>query len=69
MWQELNLFQESLTSLKMAQTKFQNSGECLEKITSDLEGRSILVPLTGSVSFQKKTLLINVLDLVNVSCY
>lgn len=49
--QELNLFQESLQSLKVAQTKYSNSGECLEKITPESEGKSILVPLTGSVSF------------------
>lgn len=35
----------------MAQTKFQNSGDCLEKVTPESEGRDILVPLTGSVSF------------------
>ncbi|CAH0559456.1 unnamed protein product [Brassicogethes aeneus] len=47
--QELNLFQESLTSLKMAQGKFQNSGETLEKINPESEGKEILVPLTGSM--------------------
>ncbi|GJQ72714.1 hypothetical protein Trydic_g1371 [Trypoxylus dichotomus] len=57
--QELNLFQESLTSLKMAQTKFQNSGECLEKISPDLEGRSILVPLTGSMYVPGKLVDVN----------
>ncbi|KAJ8931126.1 hypothetical protein NQ314_016007 [Rhamnusium bicolor] len=46
--QELNLFQESLASLKGAQSKFQNSGETLEKITPESEGKYILVPLTGS---------------------
>lgn len=45
------MFQESLHSLKLAQGKFQNSGECLEKVTPGAEGKSILVPLTGSVSF------------------
>ncbi|XP_056638804.1 prefoldin subunit 5 [Diorhabda carinulata] len=47
--QELNLFQESLASLKMAQGKYQNSGEALEKITPQSEGQEILVPLTGSM--------------------
>lgn len=56
-FKELNLFQESLTSLKMAQGKFQNSGEALEKVTEDSEGKEILVPLTGSVSFIKIPLI------------
>lgn len=47
--QELNLFQESLASLKVAQSKFQNSGETLEKISPEMEGDTILVPLTGSM--------------------
>ncbi|KAF5285154.1 hypothetical protein FQR65_LT13351 [Abscondita terminalis] len=47
--QELTIFQESLQSLKLAQNKFQNSGECLEKVTPDAEGKPILVPLTGSM--------------------
>lgn len=36
----------------MAQSKFLDSGESLEKITPDLKGKPILVPLTGSVSFK-----------------
>lgn len=47
--QDLNLFQESLASLKVAQSKFQNSGETLEKINPEIEGNTILVPLTGSM--------------------
>ncbi|CAH1114371.1 unnamed protein product [Psylliodes chrysocephalus] len=47
--QELNLFQESLGSLKMAQGKYQTSGETLEKIVQDAEGQDMLVPLTGSM--------------------
>ncbi|KAG5875497.1 hypothetical protein JTB14_015109 [Gonioctena quinquepunctata] len=47
--QELNLFQESLASLKIAQGKYQNSGETLEKVNHDSEGNDILVPLTGSM--------------------
>ncbi|XP_023019182.1 prefoldin 5 [Leptinotarsa decemlineata] len=47
--QELNLFQESLATLKVAQGKYQNSGETLEKINPSSEGKDILVPLTGSM--------------------
>ncbi|XP_044727851.1 probable prefoldin subunit 5 [Chrysoperla carnea] len=47
--QELTMFQESLQTLKMAQSKFQDSGESLEKIVPELEGKPILVPLTGSM--------------------
>lgn len=49
--QELNLFQDSLQTLKITQVKFQNSGESLDKVTTESEGKTILVPLTGSVSF------------------
>lgn len=47
--QELDLFQESLTSLKGAQGKFQTSNETLQNFDSDSEGKNILVPLTGSM--------------------
>ncbi|XP_071453246.1 probable prefoldin subunit 5 [Hetaerina americana] len=46
--QELTVFQDSLQTLKIAQQKFQDSGDCLEKITPKAEGNPILVPLTGS---------------------
>ncbi|KAJ4450338.1 hypothetical protein ANN_01758 [Periplaneta americana] len=46
--EELGVFQDSLQTLKMAQTKFQDSGESLEKVTPDSEGKTIMVPLTGS---------------------
>lgn len=49
--QELAVFQDSLHTLKMAQGKFQDSKESLEKITPQSKGKSIMVPLTGSVSF------------------
>lgn len=49
--QELMLFQDSLTSLKIAQTKFSTSGDVMDRIAGDIEGKEILVPLTGSVSF------------------
>ncbi|KAK3929323.1 Prefoldin subunit 5 [Frankliniella fusca] len=49
--QELQMYQNSLQSLKVAQTRYQNSKESIEKITPDCNGKDILVPLTGSVSF------------------
>ncbi|XP_026330361.1 probable prefoldin subunit 5 [Hyposmocoma kahamanoa] len=47
--QELNVLQESLHTLKIAQGKFVESGESVEKMTPDIKGRTILVPLTGSM--------------------
>nr|CAG4644515.1 EOG090X0NBB [Lepidurus arcticus] len=47
--QELALCQDSLQTLKMAQTKFQESSETAEKLESTTEGSDILVPLTGSM--------------------
>ncbi|KAF7408413.1 prefoldin subunit 5 [Vespula maculifrons] len=47
--QELNVFQDSLHKLKLAQSRFLESGSCLEKITPKVEGKEILVPLTGSM--------------------
>lgn len=35
--------------MKIAQGKFVESGESVEKMTSDIKGRTILVPLTGSM--------------------
>nr|AQS22569.1 putative prefoldin subunit 5 [Pseudodiaptomus poplesia] len=46
---DLQFYQESLQNLKLAQTKFQESGESLNKLGSDSEGKDILVPLTGSM--------------------
>jgi len=45
------MFLDTSRTLRMAQTKFQDSSDCLEKITSDSAGKTIMVPLTGSVSF------------------
>ncbi|XP_076659814.1 prefoldin subunit 5-like isoform X2 [Halictus rubicundus] len=45
---ELDIFQESLQTLKTAQNEFQESGSCLEKIPA-MKGNEILVPLTGSM--------------------
>jgi len=47
--QELNLYQESLQTLKSAQNKFIDSAESVEKITPATKGKTILVPLTGSI--------------------
>nr|XP_033339154.1 prefoldin subunit 5-like [Megalopta genalis]XP_033339155.1 prefoldin subunit 5-like [Megalopta genalis]XP_033339156.1 prefoldin subunit 5-like [Megalopta genalis] len=45
--QELEVFQGSLQTLKVAQSKFQESGSCLGKINPAMNGNEILVPLTG----------------------
>lgn len=47
--QELGVFQDSLQTLKMAQTKFQESGSCLDKVTPEAKGKEILVPLSSSI--------------------
>ncbi|KAL1140847.1 hypothetical protein AAG570_000775 [Ranatra chinensis] len=47
--QELGLFQESLTTLKVAQTKYGDSKESLEKMQPNSKGSKILVPLTSSM--------------------
>ncbi|XP_038220668.1 prefoldin subunit 5 [Zerene cesonia] len=47
--QELNVFQDSLQTLKIAQRKFVESGESVEKIKPETKGKTILVPLTGSM--------------------
>jgi len=57
MLQEIHMFLDTSRTLRMAQTKFQDSNDCLEKITSDTEGKTIMVPLTGSVSFMNLTKL------------
>ncbi|VVC88481.1 prefoldin subunit 5 [Leptidea sinapis] len=47
--EELNVFQDSLQTLKMVQRKFVESGESVEKIKPETKGKNILVPLTGSM--------------------
>ncbi|KAK9503550.1 hypothetical protein O3M35_010083 [Rhynocoris fuscipes] len=47
--QELGVFQDSLQALKIAQSKYKESAECLEKIQPDAAGSNIMVPLTGSM--------------------
>lgn len=46
--------QESLQTLKVAQQKFQESSDCMDRIKPETENKEMLVPLTGSVSFKKK---------------
>jgi prefoldin subunit 5 len=53
LFQEVHVFQDKSRTLKMIQTKFQDSGNCLDKITADSEGKAIMVPLTGSVSLNE----------------
>jgi len=47
--QDLQFYQESLQNLKVAQTKFQDSGDSLSKLTPENNEKEILVPLTGSM--------------------
>ena len=58
-FQEIGVFQDSLQTLKMAQTKFQDSAESVEKIKPETEGKTVMVPLTGSVSFLDIVYLLN----------
>lgn len=51
MLQEIGVYQDSMQALKMAQTKYGDSKEALEKIQPDAKDSKIMVPLTGSVSF------------------
>ncbi|XP_050088985.1 probable prefoldin subunit 5 [Anopheles aquasalis] len=46
---ELQLFQESLNTMKMARSKYSASKEALESFKPDWNGKQILVPLTGSM--------------------
>ncbi|KPJ14513.1 Prefoldin subunit 5 [Papilio machaon] len=46
---DLQVFQESLQALKIAQGKFVDSGETVEKLTPATKGKTILVPLTSSM--------------------
>ncbi|KAG6453359.1 hypothetical protein O3G_MSEX008101 [Manduca sexta] len=49
LFQELSVFQDSIQTLQIAKSKFVESGESLEKITPAIKGKTILVPLTGSM--------------------
>lgn len=48
--QEMELMQNSLSSLKFVQNKFSESKESLNQIVAKNKGKQILVPLTSSVS-------------------
>merc|ERR1712183_56644 len=45
--QELQFFNESLQQLKIAQLKFNESGECVDRVTPEVKGKEVLVPLTS----------------------
>nr|XP_006818915.1 PREDICTED: prefoldin subunit 5-like [Saccoglossus kowalevskii] len=47
--QELEFFSSSITQLRIAQTKLQESCDSLSKLNKDTEGKEILVPLTSSL--------------------
>ncbi|KAK6180816.1 hypothetical protein SNE40_008800 [Patella caerulea] len=47
--QEIEFFQTSLTQLKLAQGKFVESQECMNKICPENVDKEILVPLTSSM--------------------
>jgi len=46
---DLQFYQESLQNLKLAQSKFQESGDSLTKMNPESDGKDVLVPLTGSM--------------------
>ncbi|XP_062617775.1 prefoldin subunit 5-like [Saccostrea cucullata] len=47
--QEIELFTSSLNQLKLAQQKFLESQECLNKVSPENNSKDILVPLTSSM--------------------
>ncbi|KAK3578347.1 hypothetical protein CHS0354_039054 [Potamilus streckersoni] len=47
--QEIELFGNSMNSLKLAQGKFVESQECLNKVSLENKEKDILVPLTSSM--------------------
>lgn len=49
MFKEVNLIQESLQSLKIAQKRYINSQETLENTKGRLPGTSMMIPLTKSM--------------------
>ncbi|GIY25022.1 uncharacterized protein CDAR_429931 [Caerostris darwini] len=49
---QVEIFGSSLQQLKIAQKKYGDSRECVEKMQSMKDGNSMLVPLTDSVSFR-----------------
>ncbi|GBN37652.1 hypothetical protein AVEN_207376-1 [Araneus ventricosus] len=49
---QVEIFGSSLQQLKIAQKKYGDSKECVERMQNMKEGNSLLVPLTDSVSFK-----------------
>ncbi|KAK7092587.1 prefoldin subunit 5-like [Littorina saxatilis] len=47
--QEIEFFGNSLNQLKVAQTKFMESEECVSRVNPESKGKPILVPLTSSM--------------------
>merc|ERR1712150_132835 len=47
--QEINIFTESVNQLKIAQQKFSDSLDNLNRITKDNEGKELMVPMTASM--------------------
>eukprot|EP00088_Acartia_fossae_P066314 TRINITY_DN8214_c0_g1_i1.p1 TRINITY_DN8214_c0_g1~~TRINITY_DN8214_c0_g1_i1.p1 ORF type:complete len:165 (-),score=41.11 TRINITY_DN8214_c0_g1_i1:375-869(-) len=45
---DIQFYQESLQNLKLAQSKFQDSSDCMSQM-KEREGHEVLVPLTGSM--------------------
>jgi hypothetical protein len=52
-FQEIEFFTNSLNQLKLAQSKYVESQESLNKVCPESKDKEILVPLTSSVSFTK----------------
>ena len=50
-FQEIEFFTNSLNQLKLAQSKYVESQESLNKVSPESKDKEILVPLTSSVSF------------------
>lgn len=48
-FQELTIFNDSLTTLKMAKNKYAASRESLEQIKDNWDDKTCLIPLTGSM--------------------
>ncbi|XP_066914628.1 prefoldin subunit 5-like [Clytia hemisphaerica] len=47
--QEINVFTESINQLKIAQQKFSESLENLNRVTVENEGKELMVPMTSSM--------------------
>lgn len=47
--QEINIFTDSINQLKVAQQKFSDSLDNLNRITKENEGKELMVPMTSSM--------------------